>query len=89
MPTQNHITRRRILTAIPLGTALATIAVSKPAASGQGQPHMANALEALQTAKRELNNAVADKGGHRVKAIDLVNQAITEVKLGMAAANPG
>jgi hypothetical protein len=50
---------------------------------------MANALEALQTAKRELNNAVADKGGHRVKAIDLVNQAITEVKLGMAAANPG
>lgn len=50
------------------------------------QPHMANALGALQTAKSELQAAQANKGGHRLKAIDLVNQAIGEVQAGMAAA---
>ena len=50
------------------------------------QPHMVNALGALQTAKSELQAAQANKGGHRLKAIDLVNQAIGEVQAGMAAA---
>ena len=50
------------------------------------QPHMVNALSALQTAKSELQAAQANKGGHRLKAIDLVNQAIGEVQAGMAAA---
>lgn len=50
------------------------------------QPHMVNALGALETAKTELQAAQADKGGHRVKAIDLVNQAIAEVQAGLEAA---
>lgn len=50
------------------------------------QPHMTNALDALQTAKAELQAAQANKGGHRVKAIELVNQAIGEVQAGMEAA---
>ena len=50
------------------------------------QPHMVNALGALQTAKSELQAAQANKGGHRLKAIDLVNQAISEVQAGMEAA---
>lgn len=50
------------------------------------QPHMVNALGALQTAKSELQAAKANKGGHRLKAIDLVNQAISEVQAGMEAA---
>ena len=50
------------------------------------QPHMAGALEHLRHAKGELERADADKGGHRVAAIQLVNQAIAEVEAGIAYA---
>jgi len=49
------------------------------------QPHMQAALSALQTAQSELNQAEHDKGGHRVKALNLVGQAIQQVQLGIAA----
>ena len=49
------------------------------------QPHMQAALDALNSALNNLNQAEADKGGHRAKAIDLVNQAINEVNLGIQA----
>jgi hypothetical protein len=49
------------------------------------QPHMQNALNALENAKDNLNKATADKGGHRVKAIDYVKDAISEVKKGIDA----
>ena len=50
------------------------------------QPHMQAALGALQTARSELQQAVADKGGHRVKALDHVDQAIAETRAGMSYA---
>src|SRR5947207_8826493 len=50
------------------------------------QPHMQNALNALENAKDSLNKATADKGGHRAKALDLVRDAIDEVKKGIEAA---
>lgn len=49
------------------------------------QPNMRAALDHLQNAKRNLQSATADKGGHRKNAIDLVNQAIAEVNRGIAA----
>jgi len=51
--------------------------------TGRGQPHMQAALDHLQGAKAELQSAVADKGGHRVRAIELVDRAIGEVQAGM------
>jgi hypothetical protein len=48
------------------------------------QPHMDNALGALQTARGELQVAEANKGGHRVAAIRLVDEAIGEVRAGIA-----
>ena len=51
--------------------------------TGRGQPHMQAALDHLQAAKAELQSATADKGGHRVRAIELVNRAIGEVEAGM------
>ena len=48
------------------------------------QPHMEAALKNLQNAKVQLEKATADKGGHRVKAIELINQAMDEVNRGMA-----
>ena len=50
------------------------------------QPHMQNALNALENAKDSLNKATADKGGHRAKALDYVRDAIDEVKKGIEAA---
>jgi len=47
------------------------------------QPHMNAALDHLRSARHELDAALADKGGHRAKAIALVNDAITEVQAGI------
>jgi len=49
------------------------------------QPHMQNALGDLRAAKAELQAATHDKGGHRVNALGLVNQAIGETEAGIAA----
>jgi hypothetical protein len=49
------------------------------------QPHMNNALHALQNAQAQLQEASADKAGHRVNALNLVGQAISEVNAGIAA----
>jgi hypothetical protein len=49
------------------------------------QPHMENALGALQTARNELQIAESNKGGHRVTAMRLIDQAMGEVRAGIAA----
>jgi hypothetical protein len=53
------------------------------------QPHMQAALDALTSARNNLDRAEADKGGHRAKAIDLVKQAIDEVNAGITAGEGG
>ena len=50
------------------------------------QPHMDAALALLQNARTELNQAEANKGGHREKAMALVDEAIGEVRAGIAFA---
>ena len=50
------------------------------------QPHMKAALEALRSAKHHLEEAEADKAGHRVKAMEHVDAAITETQAGISAA---
>ncbi len=50
------------------------------------QPNMQNALSQLQAAKASLQAASHNKGGHRVNAINLINQAIVEVQLGIDVA---
>ena len=48
------------------------------------QPNMQAARGNLMNARSELQKAMADKGGHRVKALGLVNSAIAEVNAGIA-----
>lgn len=55
------------------------------AVAATNQPRMYNALQALQTAQSELKAALANKAGHRAKALALIGQAITEVNLGITA----
>jgi hypothetical protein len=47
------------------------------------QPKMQAALTNLRQARSNLQAATADKGGHRERAIELVNQAIDQVEEGM------
>jgi hypothetical protein len=50
------------------------------------QPHMEAAIGLLQNARGELEAATPNKGGHRVKAIELIDAAIHQVREGMAFA---
>lgn len=48
-----------------------------------GQPHMQSALDHLLAAKGELQAARSDKGGHRARAIELIDEAAAEVQRGI------
>jgi hypothetical protein len=48
------------------------------------QGHMDRALELLRSARYELNQASRNKGGHRTEAVRLVDQAIEQVREGIA-----
>jgi hypothetical protein len=60
-----------------LATSVATSAIA------DRQPHMKTALKQLIGARDQLKSAASDKGGHRVKAIELVDGAIAEVEAGI------
>ncbi len=47
------------------------------------QSHMHAALDHLRSARRELNAATTDKGGHRAAAQRIVGDAIAEVERGI------
>ncbi len=84
MKVQTTESGRRRLTGI---AAMAVVAVVSFAGGCvvAAQPHMVNALNALQNARSELQVAEANKGGHRVNALRLIDEAIGEVQAGIAA----
>jgi hypothetical protein len=47
------------------------------------QSHMLNARGHLRSARQELREATADKGGHRERAIEIVDRAIGQVDEGI------
>lgn len=76
----NRLSRRSILAGI---TSLSLWGFIFPRRTSADQPRMQAALDALKIAQRELQAATSDKGGHRAKALALVNQAITQVERGI------
>jgi hypothetical protein len=74
------------LSTLGLAGALVLSLATAPATSAP-QPMMKKALVTLKTARGQLQKATADKGGYRLKAIDLVDQAITAVQEGIAYDN--
>jgi hypothetical protein len=82
MPGQsNPAVLRRVLCVLALGVLLLAGFVAGLAYADQ--PHMVAARDHLRVARSELQAADADKGGHRVKAIQRVNEAIIEVDRGI------
>lgn len=65
----------------------ALVAVLSVPAVAEPQPHMHAALDALQTAEKQLAIGAPDHGGHRVKALAQVRAAIAEVRKGIAYDN--
>jgi hypothetical protein len=53
------------------------------------QPHMSESISLLQSARAELAQATPNKGGHRERALGLIDQAISEVRAGIAFAAGG
>ena len=49
---------------------------------GNKEPHMSAAYGHLQQAQGELEKAASNKGGHRQRAMELVRQAMQEVRQG-------
>ncbi len=82
--THRNLNRRTIILALVCAAALSGGYLVGRAAGAQ--PHMHAALDELRAARAELKTAEADKGGHRVKAIALVNDAIAEVEAGIEVA---
>jgi hypothetical protein len=70
------------LTSFALAAALAA-GTLVPNVTADPQPKMREALDSLRSAERALEQASHDKGGHRVKAIQLTKQAIAEVQEGI------
>ena len=76
------MSRQRPLVFVILVTLVLILGFAAGCATG-GQPHMQAALDELRSARQELETAVSDKGGHRARAIELVDEAIGEVKAGI------
>jgi hypothetical protein len=68
---------------ILLGLGVSAGTAQRRQARAEPQPHMRLALDALRSAEHHLGEATGDKGGHRVRAIQLVRQAEAEVQRGI------
>ena len=71
------------------GKLIAAVAIMVPALSvyqtvAAFEPNMENALKALESAHDWLQRATPNKGGHRERALRMVEQAINEVRAGIA-----
>ena len=82
--------RTRIITIASTLTVLIGLSVyslGRPAQNremSEHEPHMSAALGHLQEARAELEKATPNKGGHRERAMKLVDDAIQQVQQGEA-----
>jgi hypothetical protein len=80
--------RTRIITAVSTLAVLIGMSVyslGRPAQNremAEHEPHMSAAIGHLQQARAELERATPNKGGHRERAMKLVDEAIQQVQQG-------
>ncbi len=83
--TRNPWKITTLVLALALAVSLGTPLVTQASAGEIRQPHMEAALSATKTAIRQLGKATANKSGHRVKAIELLENARQEIVAGIDA----
>ncbi len=66
-------------------TAKVNVPATQNSFSGVEHPEMDAAIESLKDARKHLDDAKRDFDGHRAKAVKLVDDAIAEVRLGIAS----
>lgn len=76
----------KIAAAFVLGAGLVLGGQAMISTSFANQPDMEAALEQLRGARASLERAAPNKGGHREAAMGLIDQAIIQVKEGIAFA---
>lgn len=68
---------------VPATPAVAAMPAAN-AATPEAHPHIHDALESMRAAKHHLESAEHDFDGHRVKAIEHLDQAIKEAEICMS-----
>ena len=66
--------------AITVGGAFITEASAQPEQKRERHPEIRSAMKNLEQSKRNLQKADRDFGGHRMKAVQLVDQALGECR---------
>ena len=79
---ESKITRRGLATAATGVAAVGLLGASVGTADAY-QGNMERALSSLYDALGSLRESTANKGGHRVRAMELVGQAIAETQAGI------
>ena len=77
------------MTTFTVRTALLGAAIAASMGIGYAigaQPHMSASIGLLHSARAARAAATPNKGGHRERGLGLIDQAITEVRAGMAFA---
>lgn len=69
---------------VPPAPAFAAAVPATPVPAPPPHPHIKEALESMRAAKRHLETASHDFEGHRVKAIEHLDQAIREAEICMS-----
>jgi hypothetical protein len=83
MRQPTKIARRKLLAGLALGVP-AVLATASPAAwafqKKERHPRIRGAIRELREAKKELETAAHDFGGHRVEAVEAINVAIKQLE---------
>lgn len=76
-------TRRNLLSLAAAGAGAATLLAASTGGALAFQGNMERALSELQDALGSLHEATSDKGGHKARAVRLIQQAMSEVQAGI------
>jgi hypothetical protein len=79
----SKISRRGFAAAAATGVAAIGLLGASASSADAYQGNMERALASLYQALGELRQATADKGGHRAKAMGLIDQAIAQTQAGI------
>jgi hypothetical protein len=77
---ENRSNRRRVLQILAAGSFAALLAGPRPALAADKFPRIRAAIKELREAKKELEEGAKIFGGHRVKAVKAVEDAIEQLQ---------
>lgn len=85
--TEISTSRRDVLRIALAGAAAASVVTATAGTAEAYQGNMERAMSSLYDALASLREASSNKGGHRVNAMNLIQQAISEVQAGIEYAD--